>query len=204
MKDMTTTASRLDRLMKFLDVLLQIGIVACFVGFIILAAAVIFDLQPHQFGSGFDTIDIADCLELTISPEYVPDRVTIIKIFTIEMVLTLVLLLVTRSSLKCIRSILLPMTQGQPFHNTVSTNLKRLACYSIAYCLVRNAIEGYSFALFANHYHLANLLRSDKILDVSIQYEFDLTFLVFSAMLILLSYVFRYGEQLQQLSDETL
>ena len=35
-------------------------------------------------------------------------------------------------------------------------------------------------------------------------FSVDLTFLVYWAILLLLSYVFRYGEELQQLSDETL
>jgi len=35
-------------------------------------------------------------------------------------------------------------------------------------------------------------------------FKIDLSFLIYWAILMLLSYVFRYGEQLQQLSDETL
>ena len=39
---------------------------------------------------------------------------------------------------------------------------------------------------------------------MNFNFEFDLTFLVLWAVLTLTSYVFRYGEELQQLSDETL
>ena len=40
--------------------------------------------------------------------------------------------------------------------------------------------------------------------DVGGVFQVDLTFVVYWAVLLLLSYIFRYGEQLQQLSDETL
>ena len=48
------------------------------------------------------------------------------------------------------------------------------------------------------------LLISEKITHVGGMFQIDLTFLVYWAILMLLSYVFQYGEQLQQLSDETL
>ena len=53
-------------------------------------------------------------------------------------------------------------------------------------------------------YDLPSLLISEKIVHVDGMFRVDLTFLVYWAILLLLSYVFRYGEQLQQLSDETL
>ena len=53
-------------------------------------------------------------------------------------------------------------------------------------------------------YDLPGLLISDKITHISGMFNVDLTFVVYWAILLLLSYVFRYGEELQQLSDETL
>ena len=53
-------------------------------------------------------------------------------------------------------------------------------------------------------YDLPGLLVSEKITHVGGMFQVDLTFLIYWAILLLLSYVFRYGEQLQQLSDETL
>ena len=53
-------------------------------------------------------------------------------------------------------------------------------------------------------YDLPGLLISHKITHVGGMFQVDLTFLIYWAILLLLSYVFRYGEELQQLSDETL
>ena len=48
------------------------------------------------------------------------------------------------------------------------------------------------------------LLLSEKITPVNFRYKIELGFLLVCAILLLLSYVFRYGEELQRLSDETL
>ena len=53
-------------------------------------------------------------------------------------------------------------------------------------------------------YDLPGLLLSEKIIHEGGMVQVDLTFLIYWAILMLLSYVFRYGEGLQQLSDETL
>jgi hypothetical protein len=47
-------------------------------------------------------------------------------------------------------------------------------------------------------------MTSDKILSVTPNYEADLTFLAIAAVLMLLAYVFHYGQALQQQADETL
>jgi hypothetical protein len=48
------------------------------------------------------------------------------------------------------------------------------------------------------------LLISDKITHVGVNISFDPSFLIIPAVFFLLAYVFKYGEQLQTLSDETL
>ena len=53
-------------------------------------------------------------------------------------------------------------------------------------------------------FDLPALLISEKIVHIGSMFSVDLTFLIYWAILLLLSYVFRYGEELQQLSDETL
>lgn len=58
--------------------------------------------------------------------------------------------------------------------------------------------------MMATIYDLPGLLLNEHITNVGINYSFDLTFVVSSAVLLLLSYVFSYGAKLQELSDETL
>jgi len=61
-----------------------------------------------------------------------------------------------------------------------------------------------STAMMVVGFDLENLLINDKITHITINATLDATFLLTGALLLLLSYIFQYGQQLQQLSDETL
>ena len=103
-----------------------------------------------------------------------------------------------------IREILHPMTEGKPFDAVISTNLKKLARLSINLGILINIIRISEQVMTVFVYDLPELLISEKITHVGGMFQLDLTFLIYWAILLLLSYVFRYGEELQQLSDETL
>ena len=50
-----------------------------------------------------------------------------------------------------------------------------------------------------------NLLFNTKyVTQINFDIRLHLSFLIFAALIYLLSYIFRYGQELQQLSDETL
>lgn len=106
--------------------------------------------------------------------------------------------------IKLIRNILKPMVNGEPFHNTVCHNLKKLGWVSLIGGFAVNAVNILMKTILTHGFNLAELLSNDKIANITFNYSFDLTFLAITAGLFLLSYIFRYGTQLQQLSDETL
>ena len=103
-----------------------------------------------------------------------------------------------------VREILQPMKDEKPFDTIVSTNLKKLARLSINLGVFYNIIILSEQIMTVFVYDLPGLLISEKITHVGGMFHVDLTFLVYWAILLLLSYVFHYGEALQQLSDETL
>ena len=55
-----------------------------------------------------------------------------------------------------------------------------------------------------NGYDMNSIFLNDKIVGVGYNFRIDTTFIFVALVLFLLSYVFRYGTQLQQLSDEIL
>lgn len=106
--------------------------------------------------------------------------------------------------IKLVRNILKPMIQQQPFHNSVYINLKKLGWVSLIGGVVMNGIELLMQHLVVHGFNLTEMLSGEIISKVTFNYSFDLTFLLISAGLFLMSYIFRYGAELQQLSDETL
>lgn len=106
--------------------------------------------------------------------------------------------------IRSVRGILAPMKEGLPFEEGTADHIRTLGWLTVAGGILGqlgqmivsgNAIAGYD---------LGELFLSDKITQVTTGYSFDLSFVIFAAVLFLLSAVFRYGAELQRLSDETL
>ena len=203
MKHLQSTAKKLETVFRLLDIFMRIAAVACLVGLGVIAVGAIFHLDPDQIGSGYEMVELG-FLELQLTEGFAPDKQAVLMITAVELVLAFVCFLICRRGIRCIREILQPMTQGQPFHRTVSVNLKKLAVLSVILGMVSNGMNLLSQFLLVRGFDVVDLLLSERVSHINIQYTFDLSFLLIPAILLLLSCVFRYGEELQQLSDETL
>ena len=203
MKDLTKTASTLDKICRVLSIILTVATVALIVGLVILAAGFLFDLPPQMVGNGYATVEL-DFIILTIADNYIPDHTVIWKQAGAEIFLTLLCLVPAHFILKSIRAILAPMKNGEPFHNTVSIQLGKIARYVFVLGVGLNLHKIISSILLTKAFDLHLLLLSEKITPVNFRYKIELGFLLVCAILLRLSYVFRYGEELQRLSDETL
>lgn len=203
MEKMKTTASRLDKFFRILHTCTAIAAIAALVGIAIILAAFLFRISPDVIGTGYSSIDIG-FLTLNIAPQYSPDQHTVLQVVAVELVFAFVLALACRRFIDCLRSILSPMIQGEPFRAAASRSLADLGKLSIVIGIVSNAAMLTSQAMTVFALNLPELLISEKITHIRGNFTADFSFLAFSAVLFLLSYVFRYGQELQQLSDETL
>ena len=203
MKDMIKTASLLDKILRILSIATKIGIIGSIVGLGIIAVGAIFGLPLDQIGTGFEDADLGN-ITISVTDSLMPTRSVILGKFAVEITLTLFCLLVARKMVACIREILAPMKEGAPFHTGVSGNLKTLAIHTCIIGVAANVSDILSNTLTVLAYDLANVIINDQISHIAITNVFDFSFLFIAAILLLLSYVFRYGEELQQLSDETL
>ena len=203
MKDLIKAATILDKIFYALSIAVTVSAVALVIGLGILAAGFLFDLPPHMIGTGYATATL-DFVTFTVADAYMPDHRIIWCQVAMELFLTLICLVPTHFSIKAIRSILSPMKNGEPFHNTVSLNLKKLARYACSLGIGLNLLKIISHILLIKAFDLNLLLLSERISQVQFKFVFDLSFLFVAGILLLLSYIFQYGEQLQQLSDETI
>ena len=203
MKDLKKTASVLDRILKIVSAAIKIVSVTLVVGLGILAAAFLFDLAPETVGTGYNHADLG-FVSFTVADSIIPDHHILWKQLAIEMLLTLACLVPAHFMVKTFRSILAPMKNGEPFREGVSKKLNYLARYVCGLGIGINLQKIVSNVLITQAFDLPNLLLSDKITEVDFFFVFDFSFLLVVGILLLLSYIFRYGEELQQLSDETL
>lgn len=203
MNKLISTAKKLDTLFKVIQIVLTVAMVTLIVGIVIAAAGVIFDLPPDMVGTGFDTLELS-FLKIRIAQGYMPAFHDILMIFLLGMILGVGWIVVFKIGVKYVRNILKPMSEGQPFNSVAYLNMKKLAILSLIYGVLNNCINIAELLMCSYGYNIEKLLENEKIIDVSINYDIDLAFLIITAVFFLMSYVFKYGEELQQLSDETL
>lgn len=105
--------------------------------------------------------------------------------------------------LKLIHNILDPMKDGKPFNGSVSTGFHKLGWFTIIVGIAGNILNILTryiiLKTFSNSYHV-----SLGIKGAFVYIDFDLSFVLVAFLIFLLCYVFKYGEELQQFSDETL
>ena len=203
MNNLSTTARKLDKVFEIAHIVLGALAIACIVGVALIGTAYVLKLDPSMIGAGYEELDIG-FLELTIAESYAPDKWMVLFQAAVTLLISCRLFYDGRKGVGYIREILRPMKEEKPFDSVVSTNLKKLAALSIHLGIFYNIIILSEQIISVFVYDLPSLLISEKITHVGGMFQIDLTFLIYWAILLLLSYVFRYGEQLQQLSDETL
>ena len=203
MNNLSNTAKKLDKVLEIAHIVFGALAIACIVGVALIAVAYVLKLDPSMIGTGYENFDIG-FLELTVAERFAPDKWMVLLQAAITLAVSCRLMYDTRRGVGYIREILDPMKEEKPFDSIVSTNLKKLARLSINLGIFYNMIILSEQIMSVFVYDLPGLLISDKITHVGGMFQVDLTFLIYWAILLLLSYVFRYGEELQQLSDETL
>ena len=203
MNNLSNTAKKLDKILEIAHIVLGALAIACIVGVALILVAYLFKLDPEMIGTGYESFDIG-FLELQVSPTYAPNKWLVLLQAAITLAVGCRLAYDGRRGVGYIREILRPMTEGKPFDTIVSTNLKKLAKLSINLGILYNIILLSEQIMTVFVFDLPALLISEKIVHIGSMFSVDLTFLIYWAILLLLSYVFRYGEELQQLSDETL
>lgn len=106
--------------------------------------------------------------------------------------------------LRALKRVLLPIELGQPFRSGISADIRRLGKCAFRLGMAENLYMLAVVSLMERHSILQSLLPSDAIATVSSEPAFRPAWFIVTAVLAILSMVFRQGEQLQQLADETL
>lgn len=106
--------------------------------------------------------------------------------------------------LHIVQGILAPMAQGKPFDRSVSDSLRKLSFITLIVGAISEIGDMVFYALELSSIKLDALFNPAFVSGYTVEQTMDMNFLVVFGVLFLMSHVFRYGEELQQLSDETL
>lgn len=109
----------------------------------------------------------------------------------------------TAYGIQLLRKILQPIISCRPFTGT-GCLLRKLGWVSLILAAVQNAADWLMLFIMEHQYHFDDFFLGSIITDVTFHFQPDFTFVIVAIVVFILSGVFRYGEELQQLSDETL
>lgn len=174
---------------------------------VIIAVAVVillFVSPDHEmWRNGTCTVGLGHVMLELIPDGAIPPAAT--RLFTIgSLSFCIPLLLFGAMCLRTIQDILKPMSEGKPFDKSVSSSLRKLSFITL---IAGGIIEAGKTVLSAFMLHSINLdalFNPELVAGYTVDFVLDGNMIVLFAVLYLMSHVFRYGEELQQLSDETL
>ena len=145
-----------------------------------------------------------DYLTLDAANGFGIDLDTAVKMKLIHLISAIVLTVIECRGVHILKQVLLPLELNQPFRTGISGSIGKLSQWAFHMGLAENLSMLATTVLIENHYALDTLLMKGPITVVSINHEYRDTWLVVAVALGILSTVFRRGEELQTLSDETL
>lgn len=120
------------------------------------------------------------------------------------LLITAIFIFIIYKSIQTIESICTITIDHTPFDVRVSNHIKNLAKYILVGGIVFNILEVCRIMQFNQTINFNLLFNTKYVTQINFDIRLHLSFLIFAALIYLLSYIFRYGQELQQLSDETL
>ena len=200
MEKLMKTSKTVDTILKVVYTLLKVAVVIILVSAVICVVAHFFGVSPETELSGVTVggVELVFKEPLPVNSSYA------LLELGIMLFVAFIAVVICGYMVTILRKVLAPMTVGQPFDGTVSSNIKKLGIAVIVNSVVLNIVQIISSNMAFFMYDLSEVILSENISEIMIHNEFSLSGILLGVLVILLSYVFRYGEELQQQADETL
>ena len=199
----------LQKSTKFIDTLLTIGfwwlvVLTAYYSYYYIRFLIFLTSDGFQDGAGTLAGFTVGFLEIHYTHGLPYTREAAIAVNIFELITVTVQMSLYCWAIRILRHILGPMTRGKPFAKTIWADLRKLGWVSLGLCLMDNIMDLGIVLIYEYAYPVRELLESGNIQSVHFRYHFEPAFAIIAAVLFLLSHIFHYGSQLQQLSDETL
>lgn len=195
---------KMSKIAKNLDILLNVAYQVCrAVVCVLLVCMIILPFAGESMiESGSFSLELGH-VSLIMADSVAPARNMVLRV-ELGLVYAAAVLAVGCYLLKLVRGVVKAMVEKRPFDGTVSAQLRKLSFAALIGGGVLSAAKLAGEIALAAMYDFNTLFINEKIVGVQTEYVLDMNFILAFAVLYLLSFVFRYGEELQQQSDETL
>jgi hypothetical protein len=194
------SARNIDLFLGIIQVLLVVGVALMF----LIGAARFFGAELWLTGASTTTELSLGFVKLTLSDQAQPNTAAVKGSMLFSLLLALIPLIIALYGIRLIRIILQPLKLGRPFEEGISGKLKILGWVMLIGGAVLEGIRLIGGSVLLQAYEFDTFLNAERISGYQFNYAINGSFLFLAFVLFLLSYIFRYGEELQRESDETL
>lgn len=143
-------------------------------------------------------------LSLALTPEYRPSADSLCLFASLGCLGGAAVLLVCWFAARTLKRILATMAQGRPFAPGTDRQIRHLGWFTLIFGGLSSLLSAALSVVITLRVPVGEMFDPAVVSQGSVNLDFSLDFLWIAALIFLLSYVFRYGQQLQQESDETL
>ena len=191
-------------LLRKMCFILEIVRGACLISVaLLIGLSLFYAFNKDVYNTLFGSIRI-DYLQLTFNDDSALSKDKMSIWLPLIFLITAIFVFIIYKAVQTIESICTITMNHTPFDVSVSNHLKNLAKYILVGGIVFNILEVCRIMQFKQTINFDLLFNTKYVTQINFDIRLHLSFLVFAALIYLLSYIFRYGQELQQLSDETL
>lgn len=198
MKKMKKAAGELAQLAKIGEIIWFGG--GCLV---VLAALNVCFFEPNILSGEPVTLSLGSVKVDIWGADFLPPGLSKVNLLIRALMFCVLCFLVIYAA-KIARKILLPMKEGLPFDESVYKNFRKLGFFTLIGGGLISAGRVLIDTISYRAYEVQNLFIRDKIIECRLEPQVHLEFILIAFVFFLMSYIFRYGAELQKQSDETL
>lgn len=195
---MLRTARNLDTLVRVGGGIARAAAIVCGI-----FAVLVLVLGEKMYQIGSLSVDL-DFITLYLAEEYQTVTQPLILYTIVGLLIAAVLCVVIWRASVVLRRILAPMKEGRPFESDTPANLRKIAWLTLIGGALTQIAGIAERMILTKAFFIEELLSSPAISGIEYNYTLDLNFVLISCVILFLSYIFSYGQQLQQEADETL
>lgn len=192
------TASDLDSFAKISSILFHAASIICLIG-----AGLVLILGQKILIPGSLSLDL-DFIKLYLSDSYQTFTPALKFYITVCLLSVALLCWIVGYGLKLVRQVLAPMKAGRPFEQHVPKTLRKIAWVVIIGGTATQLLGILARVLSTQVFPLEAIFSSAAIARLEISFIFNFDHVILGSVILFLSYIFSYGQALQDESDETL
>ncbi|MCR4955641.1 MAG: hypothetical protein K6A30_03040 [Lachnospiraceae bacterium] len=196
---------KLCKIARIVDRLLAIAFVINWIGlFFLIVGGTVAVVTMTRFGTTHVNLDFFGMAMVVLKDPKFLNQDIYRMMSVVDLVVAFAKIVVIIISIHLVRKVLEPMKEGRPFEKGMDKQITVIGWMSLGVGFFGNVMEIFNEIQMSRMIHTDDIFNMKNVLNVTWKYSFDWKFILVAIGILLMSFVFHYGEELQKESDEML